>query len=147
MSDQDDLSNIELPSDELGRQGEGPFTFSPKVNPNDAVTHCSGFINDVRVNMKDPENPLYFIRCGLITGSEKDENNEWQGKIQNVDLLCGHSVISFAGVIARNSDIFKGIRFSFSIRNLFFDPVIVEGKPFLNTRGILEAVSVGKLLV
>lgn len=147
MSAEDDLSNMELPSDEQDSLGDGPYSFSPKINPNDSITRCSGFINEVKVNNKDPNKPLYFIRCGLITGSVKDEEDKWQGKMQNVDLLCGRSLVLFAGVIARNSDVFKGVKFSFCIRNLFFEPVIVEDKPYLNTRGILEAVSVGKVLV
>jgi len=42
-------------------------------------------------------------------------------------------------------DPFAGIRMTFVIRNLKFTPGIYEGKPVLNSRGVLEAITIGHL--
>lgn len=118
--------------------------FQNTLYPNDSVTTCSGFINEIRSHEKNGDT-LYFVRAGLIQGSRKNEKDEWEGDITNCDLLIGSTLKKWAESMKQLNNPFGGIRVSFVIRNLKFVPAIFEGKPVLNSRGILEAVSIGHL--
>jgi len=118
--------------------------FQNTVFPNDSVTTCSGFINEIRSHQKGDE-MLYFVRAGLIQGSRKNDRGDWEGDITNCDLLVGSTLKKWAGVMMQFKDPFAGIRVTFVIRNLKFMPGLHEGKPVLNSRGVLEVINIGHL--
>ena len=118
--------------------------FQNPLFPNDSVTTCSGFINEIRSHVKDSDT-LFFVRAGLIQGSRRNERGEWEGDITNCDLLVGSTLKKWAEAMKQLKDPFAGIRVGFVIRNLKFIPAIYEGKPVLNSRGVLEAITIGHL--
>lgn len=118
--------------------------FNNPVFPNDSLTTCSGFINEVRSHIKN-DDTLYFVRVGLIQGSRKNERDEWEGDFTNCDLLVGPTLKKWAEQMMQFKELFTGIRVNFVIRNLKFTPGIYEGKPVLNSRGILEVIEIGHI--
>ena len=134
--------------------GENPLAEQPKRDdrkgfknplfPNDSVTTCSGFINEIRSHQKG-DDVLYFVRVGLIQGSRKNDHDDWQGDITNCDLLVGSTLRKWAESMKKFKDPFAGIRVGFVIRNLKFTPGLYEGKPVLDSRGVLETISIGHL--
>lgn len=69
--------------------------FKNPLFPNDSVTTCSGFINEIRSHQKG-DDVLYFVRVGLIQGSRKNDHDDWQGDITNCDLLVGSTLRKWA---------------------------------------------------
>lgn len=118
--------------------------FQNPLFPNDSVTTCSGFINEIRSHVKDGDT-LFFIRVGLIQGARKNERGEWVGDITNCDLLVGSTLRKWAESMKQFTDSFIGIKVTFVIRNLKFTPGIYEGRAVLNSRGVLETISIGYL--
>ncbi|OZC34600.1 hypothetical protein B9Q17_10055 [Marinobacter vinifirmus] len=118
--------------------------FQNPVFPNDSVTTCSGFINEIRSHAKDSDT-LFFVRAGLIQGARRNDRGEWEGDITNCDLLVGSTLRKWAESMKQFKDPFSGIRVTFVIRNLKFTPGIYEGKPVLSSRGVLEAITIGHL--
>ena len=118
--------------------------FQNALFPNDSVTTCSGFINEIRSHVKDGDT-LFFLRVGLIQGSRKNGNDNWEGDITNCDLLVGSTLKKWAEKMESSKDAFIGLRVSFVIRNLKFAAGIHDGKPILNSRGILEVITIGHL--
>jgi len=119
-------------------------TFQNTVYPNDSVTTCSGFINEIRAHDKG-DDVLYFVRAGLIQGSRQKESGDWEGDITNCDLLVGSTLKKWAESMLQYDAPFVGIRVRFVVRNLKFTPGLYEGKPVLNSRGILETITLGQL--
>lgn len=117
--------------------------YKNEIFANDSLTICSGFVSAVKPHVKG-EDTLYFARVGLIQGS-KQEEGAWVGDITNCDLLVGSTLKKWAEEVAGVEDLFKGVRMTFRIRNLKFTAGIYEGKPVLNSRGILEMVTFGHL--
>lgn len=114
------------------------------IFPNDSVTHCSGFINEIRSHVSG-EKTHYFVRVGIIQGSSQGEEGRWEGDITNCDLLVGSTLRKWVESMIGVQNPMKGVRLRFVIRNLRFIPGIHEGKPVLNNRGILETISVGHI--
>jgi len=141
MSGLDDLPDESVPEDDSEK---GPYAYTQRVNPNDVVTVGSGFINDIKRHERSGDAPpLFFVRCGLICGSVKGGDGAWTGRIQNVDLLCGTFLAPFVESLAGQAHLLKGVRFSFAIRNLFFSPTVIDGVGHLDSKGVLERISVG----
>lgn len=79
-------------------------------------------------------------------GSKKDDSKgEWVGDIVNCDLLIGSTLRKWAEFSEQIKEPFRGVRMKFQIRNLKFMASIHEGKPVLNSRGILETVTFGHI--
>lgn len=87
----------------------------------------------------------YFVRVGLIQGSRKNEQDEWEGDITNCDLLVGATLRKWAEAMMSFKDHLAGVRMSFTIRNLKFSAGLYEGKAVLNSRGVLESITIGHL--
>ena len=118
--------------------------FQNTLFPNDSVTMCSGFINELRFHQKSPtDEGMYFARVGLIQGSKQNDKQDWVGDITNCDLLIGSTLKSWAKGMYPCKKNLEGIRFQFTIRNLKFMPDLYEGKPVLKSRGVLEVLTVG----
>lgn len=118
--------------------------FQNPVFPNDSVTTCSGFINEIRSHQKG-DDTLYFVRAGLVQGSRRNDRGDWEGDITNCDLLVGSTLKKWAEAMKQFKDPFAGIRVTFVVRNLKFTPGLYEGKPVLSSRGVLEAITIGHL--
>lgn len=119
--------------------------FNNPLYPNDSVTTCNGFINDIRTHEKEGRT-MYFMRVGMITGSKlKEDSSGYIGDITNCDLLVGDTLKKWVQGLLRSNDSYDGVIMRFTIRNLKFTPDIYEGKPVLKSRGVLEAVSIGHL--
>jgi len=137
-------------------QGEGKAADQPsqdkgsrkgyqnEIFSNDSLTTCDGFMNEVKSHTKGEET-MYFARVGLLMGSKKNDQGEWVGDIVNCDLLVGSTLRKWAEYTAPIDKPFRGVRMKFKIRNLKFSPGIHEGKPVLNSRGVLETVTFGHL--
>jgi hypothetical protein len=117
--------------------------FQNTLFPNDSVTTCSGFINEIRSHVKDGDT-LYFVRMGLIQGSRKIEAG-WEGDITNCDLLVGSTLRKWAEAMLPFKSAYAGIRVNCVIRNLKFTAGLYEGKPVLDSRGVLECITFGHL--
>ena len=118
--------------------------YQNEIYSNDSLTTCDGFMNEVKSHVKGDET-LYFARVGLLMGSKKNEQDEWVGDIVNCDLLVGSTLRKWAEYTAPIEKPFRGVRMKFKIRNLKFTAGIHEGKPVLNSRGVLETVTFGHL--
>ena len=119
--------------------------YQNEIYANDSITYCDGFINEVKSHHKGDET-LYFARVGILAGSKRDEaKGEWVGDIVNCDLLIGSTLKKWAEYVEPIKEPFRGVRMKFQIRNLKFMAGIYEGKPVLNSRGILETVTFGHL--
>lgn len=118
--------------------------FQNPLYPNDSVTTCSGFINEIRSYDKNGDT-LFFVRAGLIDGSRKNDNGEWVGDITNCDLLVGSTLKKWAESMKPHKEAITGIRMNFVIRNRKGVAEIYEGKPILKTKGVLEVVTIGHL--
>jgi len=116
----------------------------------DALTEGSGYINEIRPYDKDPDSRLWFVRVGLVVGTALDDvSQERKPEFQNCDLLIGSTLRRWAevmhakGCFSEGSDSLARVRCRFKIRNLRFQPGIHEGKPVLNSRGVLETIEFG----
>lgn len=134
----------EINSQEDREEGKKQNSFINQLFPNDSVTKCDGFINEIRSHNTD-EDTLYFLRVGLIQGSERSEDGSWRGQITNCDLLAGKTVKKWISSIMDVKSSMNGVRVQFHIRNLKFSPGIHEGKPVMNSKGVLEKVVIGQL--
>lgn len=133
--------------DEPANPSTGTKKDRPFVNqlfPNDSITECNGFINEVRSHEKEGR-VMYFVSVGLFQGSQQ-EGDGYKGILTNCDLLAGPTLEKWLATIANTKDPLKGIRFKFEIRNLMFKPKLYEGKAVLDSRGILETVQIGRLI-
>ncbi len=131
-------------SDVGNGQHDGPKPYLNRVFPNDAITRCDGFINDLKSHTKDDET-FFFVRVGLIQGSTLSNDQKWRGDITNCDLLVGSTLKKWAEKMGSVGDALEGIRVNFTIKNLKYIPELYEGNPVLRSRGILEKVSFGRL--
>jgi len=140
-------ANEKLPA--VGESQPGKVTrFRNFLRSSDSLTEGTGYINEVRPYQKDPDTTLYFVRIGLITGTEAvqgGEEGERKPVFQNCDLLVGSTLKSWAAAVQGSSAAIAKIRCHFKIRNLQFVPDIHEGNPVLNSRGVLETVQFGFL--
>lgn len=118
--------------------------FQNALYPSDSLTQCSGFINEIKEVTKG-DKTMYFARVGLIVGSEKNENDEYQGNIVNADLYVGSTLQKWAETLSKVTEPLKGIRLRVEIRNLAYTAGIHNDKPVLNSRGILETVKFGHI--
>lgn len=119
--------------------------YQNEVYANDSITHCGGFISDIRMYQQPGSSePMYFVRVGLIQGSKK-QGDEWVGDITNCDLLAGVTLKKWAAAFADTKNPFAGLRCRFVVKNLKFVPELYEGKPVLKSRGTLEQVTFGHI--
>lgn len=141
-----------LPVDESPQENKGNSAdqknnrkgYQNTLFPNDSITEASGFINEVRCHEKDGEK-LFFVRVGLIQGSRKNDEGNWEGDIANVDLLIGSTLKKWAETMIEFNATLSGLKIRFVIRNLKFSAGMYENKPVLNSRGILEEFTIGHL--
>lgn len=126
------------------KQASSRKGFQNPVFPNDAITTCSGFINEIRSHQKG-EDTFYFVRAGLIVGSRQNEAQEWEGDFLNCDLLVGSTMKKWAESMIGVGSMLSGIRVNLTIRNLKFTPGLYEGKPILNSKGVLEVMQIGHI--
>lgn len=118
--------------------------FTNVLHPNDSLTTCGGFINEIRP--KDISGKrFYFVRVGIVQGSRQGTDNNWIGDITNCDLLVGMTLKKWVESVINLKDPLPGIKVSMAIRNLKFIPEIYDSKPVLKTRGILEKITIGYL--
>lgn len=132
------MNNDDFPSFE----DKKPFLNTLFVN--DSLTTCDGFVNGIREYVKN-DKVMYFFSVGLIIGSVQNETGDYKGEIINCDLLAGATLQKWSAAFANNAEILKGVRFTLEIRNLKFIPKIHDNKSFMDSKGILETIKVGKL--
>lgn len=123
--------------------------FVNQLYSTDSLTTASGFIHEIKTHEKD-NNVNYFVRVSIITGTEKNPaptspDDEYTRVFQSVDLLAGRSLGFTLQELLRAGANLSKIRVNVQIRNLRFQPGIHEGKPVLNSRGILETITFGIL--
>lgn len=123
-------------------RGERKGSFRNYLFSSDSLTECSAFISEIKAHQKGDET-MYFARLGLIQGSE-EQGGERRRKVgNNIDVLVGKTLRGWAA--ANIGDHLKSLTAKVKIRNLVFEPVLVENKAHLNNRGILETVEFGYL--
>ena len=72
----------------VGAEKKNRKEFQNTLFPNDSVTMCSGFINELRFHQKSPaDEGMYFVRVGLIQGSKQNDKQDLVEDITNCDLL------------------------------------------------------------
>jgi len=109
----------------------------------DTMMAGSGFINKVRMHERVGADPLYFVRVGLISGTTADENEERRPVYMNADLLVGSTLRHWAEqMVSAQADLSR-LRCRMQIRNFIAVPDLHEGKPVLDTRGVLETIQFG----
>ena len=142
----DDFPEVGEPSqsDENQSKKTDRKGFQNPLYPNDSVTTCSGFLNEIRSHEKDGDT-LYFVRVGLIQGSRRNGSGDWEGDITNCDLLVGSTLKKWARAMKPLKEPYAGIRMTFTIRNLKFSLGEYDDKPVINSRGVLETITFGHL--
>lgn len=123
---------------------KGNRNFINHLYPNDSLTVCDGFINEVRPHAKG-DRTMYFVNVGLFQGSVQDGDN-YKGDIVNCAVLAGATLGKWLSGLAGVEDPLKGVRLRMEFRNLKFLPKLHEGKAYVDSRGILETVQIGRLV-
>lgn len=113
---------------------------------NRQIQTFTGFINELKPLKKD-DKTLYFARLGLVSGREEDGQGGYRNFIQNAELLLSASLEKWAALMLDNGGLPAGydkLIHHFEVSALQFRPVVVEGKPYLNSRGFLESIRLGQ---
>ena len=137
-----DFPDLDENTNQTGGKKGKPFI--NQLYPNDSLTVCDGFINEVRRHTKD-DRTMYFVSVGLFQGSVQD-GDDYKGDITNCDVLAGPTLEKWLATMAGVEDPLKGIRLRMEFRNLKFLPKLHEGKAYVDSRGILETVQIGRLI-
>ena len=118
--------------------------FINQLYPNDSLTVSDGFINEVRTHTKDSRT-MYFVSVGIFQGSIL-EGAEYKGDITNFDVLAGPTLEKWLSNMVGSENPLKGVRLTMEFRNLKFLPKLHDGKAYVDSRGILETIKIGKLI-
>lgn len=136
-----DFPDFDQNANQAGTQKAKPFI--NQLYPNDSLTVCNGFINEVRAHTKG-DRTMYFVSVGLFQGSIQ-EGDDYKGDITNCDVLAGSTLEKWLAGLAGIENPLKGIRMRMEFRNLKFLPKLHDGKAYVDSRGILETVQFGHL--
>ncbi|WP_018694197.1 hypothetical protein [Algicola sagamiensis] len=118
--------------------------FINQLQYSDSLLQCEGFINGINEAKKDGRS-LFFAKVGLIQGRIPDGDDRYKFRITNCDLLIGKTLEKWAAEFLAHADLLNGLVMRFEIRNLTFEPVLHDGKAYLNNKGVLETVQFGSL--
>lgn len=99
-----------------------------------------GYVNEISVVKKEKQE-LVFLKVSLIVGRKKQEDKDQKMKLkyQYLDLLVDRSLSDFFGKLAKAEiNPFENTLLKLNLENLFFEPILVNEKPLLNSSGILK---------
>lgn len=137
---------------EQGVPGQSKKPFTNALRQTDSVLKATGYINEIRsYTPPGSESTMYFVRVGMISGRRPIGDGEGGGQnfenvFQNAEFLVGKTLRYWAEAISGLSDNpFGKVKCKMTIRNAVFIPGIHEGKPVLDSRGILEVVEFGNI--
>lgn len=118
--------------------------FTNTIKHNDAITVCDGFVHECK-EYNNGDSMLYFLRVGLLNGSQKDKDDVWTDRIVNCDLLAGPTITKWCSHIVSTDSTPTKMRLRFTIKNLRFFPEIYNEKPVLRSKGTLETIEIGHI--
>ncbi|MCH2089497.1 MAG: hypothetical protein MK175_20130 [Pseudoalteromonas sp.] len=137
---------LEQHTDSFDESEEKKVKFS-----DEGIREYQGFLNRLKRVDKDGGESLWFARIGYFNGFEKKESGEKYAKriIDNVEVLVSAKLKSFIESIYTGDedknlpDDMNKVIFNFRIKNLKYEAIIHNDKPYLQTKGVLEGIGVG----
>lgn len=157
-----DHSSSEVSASKESEQAKSKREYRPHTK-----TIGRAFINALVRQDRDEEEPLYFVKVGLLTGREATvENGErsYRDRVQFLDLLVGSALKRFVEeqfaasgldvdehvriVLDRHSDGFAldGVLFNVEIHDVHFSAHVSDREPvraFVNNNGVLAGIALG----
>lgn len=138
----DDIPEVVFPESEeenkLSKQVSSSKILFKKTN--DSFLECHGFLNMIRVHTRNDGSKIYFARVGLLHGTQKDDEGNWNDIIENADLLMGDGLRRLSEKFVDTNVSLKGLKVKFTIKNMRHNLDMYKDKPCIKTQGIIEAM-------